>query len=101
LARILSVFAQTRRTPSSAPGDLPARIRQDRAMPTDDENPNKQPDPNSAVEWLGKRAGLLILVVIGAIVGLRLMSSWIKWMLIAVVVAAIVYLVKSAQRSEG
>jgi hypothetical protein len=70
-------------------------------MPTDDETPNEQPDPNSAIEWLGKRAGLLILVVIGAIVGLRLMSSWIKWMLIAMVVAAIVYLIKSAQRSEG
>jgi hypothetical protein len=46
--------------------------------------------------WLGKRAGLIILVVIGAIVGLKLMASWIKWMLIAMVIFAIVYLVKGA-----
>lgn len=44
--------------------------------------------------WLSKRAGLVILVVIGAIVALRLMSSWIKWLLIAVVVGAVFYLVK-------
>ncbi|KIG15399.1 hypothetical protein DB30_05595 [Enhygromyxa salina] len=50
--------------------------------------------------WLSKRAGLVILVIIGAIVGLRLMSSWIKWLLIAMVVGALFYLVKSATGSE-
>lgn len=52
----------------------------------------------SATEFLSNRAGLIILVVLAAIVGLRLMSSWIKWMLIAIVVAAIVYLVKGVRR---
>ncbi|PRQ07994.1 hypothetical protein [Enhygromyxa salina] len=51
--------------------------------------------------WLSKRAGLVILVIIGAIVGLRLMSSWIKWLLIAMVVGALVYLVKSAMGDES
>jgi hypothetical protein len=51
--------------------------------------------------WLSDRAGLIILVVIGAIVGLRLMSSWIKWMLILMVGAALVYLVKGALRGAG
>jgi uncharacterized membrane protein YfcA len=45
--------------------------------------------------WLSKRAGLVILVVLGAIVALRLMSSWLKWLLIAVVVGAAFYLIKS------
>jgi hypothetical protein len=50
---------------------------------------------------LSNRAGLIILVVIAAIVALRLMSSWIKWMLIAMVVAALVYLVKGALKSRA
>lgn len=70
-------------------------------MATDDETPTEKPDPSNLTEWLGKRAGLLILVVIAAVVGLRLMSSWIKWMLIAMVAAAVVYLIKSAQRRDG
>jgi membrane protein implicated in regulation of membrane protease activity len=70
-------------------------------MATDDETPTTQPDSSNLTEWLGKRAGLLILIVIAAIIGLRLMSSWIKWMLIAMVAAAVVYLIKSAQRRDG
>jgi uncharacterized membrane protein YfcA len=58
---------------------------------------NDEVDTSSGgpLAWLSKRAGLVILVVIGAIVALRLMSSWIKWLLIAVVVGAVFYLVKS------
>lgn len=48
--------------------------------------------------WLSNRAGLIILVVIAAIVGIKLMSSWIKWILIAMVVAAVIYLVKGVTR---
>lgn len=56
--------------------------------------------PESSGPWafLSNRAGLIILIVIAAIVGLRLMSSWIKWMLIAMVIGAVVYLVKGAAR---
>lgn len=51
--------------------------------------------------WLSTRAGLVILVILGAIVGLRLMSRWIKWLLIAVVVGAVIYLVKSRSSDES
>jgi hypothetical protein len=70
------------------------------AMPTDDPTQATKPKPPSPSpgSWLRNRAGLIILVILGAIVGLRLMSSWIKWMLIAMVGAAIVYLVKGALR---
>lgn len=51
--------------------------------------------------WLSKRAGLVVLVVIAAIVALRLMSSWIKWLLIAMVVGAVFYLVKSRSSDES
>lgn len=51
--------------------------------------------------WLSNRAGLIILVVIATIVAVRLMSSWIKWLLIATVVGAVVYLVKGARRRLG
>jgi len=67
-------------------------------MPTDDPTQTTKPKPASAGSWLSNRAGLIILVILGAIVGLRLMSSWIKWMLILMVGAAIVYLVKGALR---
>ncbi|MFO7565339.1 MAG: hypothetical protein R6X02_22035 [Enhygromyxa sp.] len=70
-------------------------------MASDDETPKTDPEANSAAQWLGKRAGLIILVVLGAIVGLRLMSSWIKWTLIAMVVVALVYLINSARRRAG
>jgi uncharacterized membrane protein YfcA len=50
--------------------------------------------------WLSKRAGLVILVVLGAIVALRLMSSWLKWLLIAVVVGAAFYLIKSRSSDD-
>lgn len=69
------------------------------AMPTDDPTQATQPkQPSSVGTWLSNRAGLIILIVLGAIVALRLMSSWIKWMLIAMVGAAIFYLVKGALR---
>ncbi|HLT37297.1 MAG TPA: hypothetical protein VK034_13480 [Enhygromyxa sp.] len=70
-------------------------------MATDEQPPTSERETNHAVAWLGKRAGLIILVVLAAIVGLRLMSSWIKWMLIAMVVAAVIYLVKGALRRDG
>lgn len=61
----------------------------------DDETASEGP-----LTWLSKRAGLVILVIIGAIVALRLMSSWIKWLLIAVVVGAVFYLIKSRSGDE-
>lgn len=67
-------------------------------MPEQDDKPTKKA---AWAGWLSNRAGLVILVVLGAIVALRLMSSWIKWLLIAIVVAAVVYLVKGAMRSSG
>jgi uncharacterized membrane protein YfcA len=67
-------------------------------MASNDEAPKTASGPWA---WLSNRAGLIILVVLGAIVGLRLMSSWIKWMLIAMVVAATVYLVRGARRRAG
>jgi O-antigen ligase len=70
-------------------------------MASDDEQAAKKPATNGPGAWLSNRAGLIILVVIAAIVALKLMSSWIKWMLIAMVVAAIVYLVKGALRRES
>lgn len=51
--------------------------------------------------WLSKRAGLIILVVIGAIVAARLMASWIKWLLVAVVATAVLYLWKSLRKSRS
>ncbi len=67
------------------------------AMANEDEGKGK-----GVGAWLGDRAGLIILVVIAAVVGLRLMSSWIKWLLIAMVVGAAYYLVKGAlNRSRG
>jgi uncharacterized membrane protein YfcA len=68
-------------------------------MANDDEA--QKPAANGPWTWLSNRAGLIILVALGAIVAVRLMSSWIKWMLIAMVVAAIVYLVKGALRRES
>jgi hypothetical protein len=44
---------------------------------------------------LSKRAGILILVAILSIVALRLMSSWLRWLLIAVVAGALFHLLKS------
>ena len=67
----------------------------------DDKTPTRESQANGAVAWLSSRAGLIILVVIAAIVGLRLMSSWIKWMLIAMVIVAVVYLIKGARRPDG
>jgi O-antigen ligase len=55
-------------------------------------------EPSGPWAWLSNRAGLIILVVIAAIVGIKLMSSWIKWMLIAMVIAAVVYLVRGVMR---
>jgi uncharacterized membrane protein YfcA len=51
--------------------------------------------------WLSKRVGLVVLVVIGAIVALRLMASWIKWLLIAVVIGALFYLFASRPSAES
>ena len=69
-------------------------------MASDDDQATTKPATNGPWAWLSNRAGLIILVVIAAIVAIKLMSSWIKWMLIAMVVAAIVYLVKGALRRE-
>lgn len=69
-------------------------------MPDTDETPKSKPKSSGPWAFLSNRAGLIILVVIAAIVGLRLMSSWIKWMLIAMVIGAVVYLVKGALRRE-
>lgn len=66
-----------------------------------DEDKAGQPGASGPWAWLSNRAGLIILIVIAAIVGLKLMSSWIKWMLIAMVIAAIVYLVRGARRRTG
>lgn len=72
------------------------------ATPDDPSAPNQDPAHNTAARgpgaWLRSRAGLIILVVIFAVVALRLMSSWIKWTLIAIVGAAIYYLIKGALR---
>lgn len=65
---------------------------------TDDEDAAAEKTAKGARTWLTNRAGLIILVVIAAIVGLKLMASWLKWMLLAMVVAAIVYLVRGARR---
>jgi hypothetical protein len=58
----------------------------------------RTPTSNGLWAWLTNRAGLIILVVLAAIVGFKLTSSLIKWMLIAVVIGATVYLVKGALR---
>ena len=50
--------------------------------------------------WLSKRAGLVILVVIAVIVAMRLMSSWLRWLMIAIVAGAIFHVVKS-RLSDG
>ena len=68
-------------------------------MANDEDQSATKPANKGPWAWLSNRAGLIILVVLGAIFGLRLMSSWIKWMLIAMVAAAIFYLVKGALRS--
>jgi O-antigen ligase len=70
-------------------------------MPTEDERPTNQPKRAGPWAFLSNRAGLIILVVLAAIVAVRLMSSWIKWMLIAVVIAAVVYLVKGVLRRSS
>jgi len=66
-----------------------------------DEDKAAKPGASGPWAWLSNRAGLIILIVIAAIVGIKLMSSWIKWMLIAMVIAAIVYLVRGARRRTG
>lgn len=70
-------------------------------MASEDETPTTKPEADATVAWLSKRAGLIILVVLALIVGLRLMSSWIKWMLLALVVAAVVYLISGLRRPQG
>ncbi|NVB39375.1 hypothetical protein G6O69_16150 [Pseudenhygromyxa sp. WMMC2535] len=48
--------------------------------------------------WIGKLAGLLILVAILAFVALRLLPKLVKLFLLAVVVGAVLYLVREGRR---
>ncbi|PRP91804.1 hypothetical protein ENSA5_52410 [Enhygromyxa salina] len=61
----------------------------------------KTGESEGPLAWLSKRAGLVVLVVIAAIVALRLMSSWLKWLLIAMVVGAVYYLITSRPDDES
>lgn len=51
--------------------------------------------------WLSKRIGLVVLVILAVIVAVRLVASWIKWLLIAVVIGALVYLFVSRPSAES
>ena len=73
-------------------GDRSERIGHDPAVAGNEDEAGSDEGP---LAWLSKRAGLVILAVIGTIVALRLMSSWIKWFLIAVVIGAVFYLISS------
>jgi hypothetical protein len=83
-----------RRSNTAAARDLGRAIRHDRAMSDDADQPSPEPSKPPTAS-LASRAGLIILVVLGALVALRLVRSWLKWMLIAVVIGAVVYLVKT------
>lgn len=50
--------------------------------------------------WLGARAYLTILVALALIIGWRLVSSWLEWLLIAVAVGAVIYLIKRRPDDE-
>ena len=47
----------------------------------------------------GARTYLILLIVIAVLIGVRLVSKWLKWLLIGVAVSAVVYLVMSARSS--
>lgn len=77
-------------------GDLRDRFGHDCSVTADPSEGRPEEDERGGpLAWLSSRAGLVILVVIGAIVGLRLVSRWLKWLLLAVVVGAAIYLIKS------
>ena len=69
-------------------------------MTTDSGEGRDEDERGGPLMWLSTRAGLVILVVLGAIIGLRLVSRWLKWLLLAVVVGAVIYLIKSRPRGE-
>ena len=69
---------------------------------TADPGEGRSDETEGSLAWLSKRAGLVILVVLATIVGLRLVSKWLKWLLIAVAVGALFYLVmgRSSESDE-
>ena len=64
------------------------------ARMANDEQRSEPPSEPPSESWLSKRAGLLILVVLGAIVLWRLMATWLHWLLFAVLAGAVVTFAK-------
>ena len=73
-------------------GDLSALIGQHWAV-SDDPSDERR----GLLARFGVRTYLILLIVVAVLIGVRLVSKWLKWLLIGVAVSAVVYLIMSAR----